>query len=397
MPYCNRLIVLCSLLFCSAQLIAQKGSGDVDITGLWRGTMYNDSTQRFLKYEIAISKTEKGKLTGFSHTFFILDDKEYHGVKKVRIKKQDGKIIVEDIELIVHNYPIPPAKGIKQLDVLTLDIHDSIMILSGPFSTNRTKQYASLTGTINVQRKNDFRQSALIPHLSELGLAEELSFVEEVKKSEAQSTSVAKTTPPVTEQPAKQPEVAAVKKEEEKPVVKTKPVVQEKTATTTAQPVAKATTAPKEKEKTVAEQPAKQPEVAVVKKKEEKPVVQSSVPSAVDVAKRTVETIQSVYFKSDSLVLTLYDNGEVDGDTVSVLMNGKLIMPRVGLSTNAVRQTIYTGEVGDSIQIIMYAETLGSLPPNTGLLIVNDGTDRYEIRFSGDMERSSAIMFRRRK
>ena len=77
-------------------------------------------------------------------------------------------------------------------------------------------------------------------------------------------------------------------------------------------------------------------------------------------------------------------------------MNGKLIMPRVGLSTNAVRKTIYIEDIDDSIQIVMYAETLGSLPPNTGLLIVYDGTERHEIRFSGDMKRSSAIMFRRK-
>lgn len=386
MPYRNRLIIFCSLLFCTVQLFAQKE--DVDITGLWKGTMYNDSTQRFLKYEIAISQNEKGKLSGFTHTFFILDDKEYHGVKKVRVKKQEGKIIVEDLELIVHNYPIPPAKNIRQLDVLTLDIHDNVMILSGPFSTNRTKQYAPLTGTINVQRKNDFKQSALIPHLEELGLAKELSFAEQIKKSETKTEAI---PAPVTEQPVvKINPVVKEKPVEVKPVTKSTPVINEKTVT--PQPVAK--TSPVKKEQAVI---AKQTETVITKKSEEKPVVSAPVPSAVDFEKRTVETIQAVYFKSDSLVLTLYDNGEVDGDTVSVLMNGKLIMPRVGLSTNAVRKTIYTQDLGDSIQIIMYAETLGSLPPNTGLLIVNDGTDRYEIRFSGDMERSSAIMFRRRK
>ena len=110
-----------------------------------------------------------------------------------------------------------------------------------------------------------------------------------------------------------------------------------------------------------------------------------------------IENIQALYFKSDSLQLTLYDNGEVDGDTVSVIMNGVVIMPRVGLSTNAIKKTIYTQEAGDSIQLVMYAESLGSLPPNTGLLIVYDGKDRYEIRFSGDMQKSSAIVFKRRQ
>jgi hypothetical protein len=96
-------------------------------------------------------------------------------------------------------------------------------------------------------------------------------------------------------------------------------------------------------------------------------------------------------------VLTLYDNGEIDGDTVSVLMNGEVIMPMVGLTTNAVRKVIYTKDLPDSIQIVMYAETLGSLPPNTGLLIVYDGTERYEIRFSGDLKKNAAIVFRRKE
>ena len=87
----------------------------------------------------------------------------------------------------------------------------------------------------------------------------------------------------------------------------------------------------------------------------------------------------------------------MDGDTVSVLMNGEIIMPRVGLSTNAVHKKISTVNTGDSIQLIMYAENLGRLAPNTGLLIVYDGTDRYEIRFSGDMKKSSAIVFRRKE
>jgi hypothetical protein len=37
------------------------------------------------------------------------------------------------------------------------------------------------------------------------------------------------------------------------------------------------------------------------------------------VADRKNETMQDLYFKNDSLILSLYDNGIVDGDTVSVL------------------------------------------------------------------------------
>jgi hypothetical protein len=45
----------------------------------------------------------------------------------------------------------------------------------------------------------------------------------------------------------------------------------------------------------------------------------------------------------------------------------------------------------------MYAENLGSIPPNTGLLIVQDGEQRYDIRFAGDMKKSSAVILRRKR
>lgn len=361
MQYCKRLVILCTVLFFSVQLLGQISAAE-DITGLWKGTMYNDTTRQYLKYEIAISEN-KGKLSGYSHTYFILNDKEYHGVKRVRVRRKDGKIIVEDLELIANNYPVPPAKGVRQLDVLELEIKDGVMILSGPFSTNRTREYSSLTGYINVQRKNNFHQSALIPHLEELKLADDLSFVKEEKLNTAKTETT-------TEQPA---------------VVKTMPVEKEKTVK--EKPV---------KEKTTRETENKI-ESEVVKKEPEKKSKPEIKQAAADIDNRIIETIQSVYYKSDSLVLTLYDNGEVDGDTVSVVMNGNVIMPNVGLSTNAVKKTIYThGIAGDSIQLVMYAESLGSLPPNTGLLIVYDGNDRYEIRFSGDLRKNAAIVFRKK-
>lgn len=79
-------------------------------------------------------------------------------------------------------------------------------------------------------------------------------------------------------------------------------------------------------------------------------------------------------------------------------MNGKVVMPRVGLLERAINKTIYlTPEMGDSISVIMYAENLGSIPPNTGLLVVRDGEKNYEIRFSGDLKKNSEIILVRKK
>ena len=406
MPYCKRLILFCLVSFCTLQMFAQS---EPDITGLWKGTMYNDTTKQFLKYEIAISEN-KGKLSGYTHTYFILDDKEYHGVKKAKIKRKDGKIIVEDVELIANNYPVPPAKGVRQLDVLTLEIKDGVMILSGPFSTNRTKVYHSLTGNINVQRKTNFKQSALVPHLEELGLAENLSFVQEekmnastavVKKETVIEQPVVKAPAVVKEKPVETKPVPAVKKEETKVIAKTQTVqrpVEIKTVAAVKEKPAEQTVTKAPATTVVKNNPATTEKPAATITARAEPVSAAPVVNAaVDIVNRKIETIQSVYYNTDSLELTLYDNGEVDGDTVSVLMNGEVIMPRVGLSTNVVRKKVSTVNSGDSIVLVMYAENLGRLPPNTGLLIVYDGETRHEIRFSGNLQKNAAIVFRRRQ
>jgi len=425
----KRLILALVLLFSSVSLVAQKNRSieDVDLTGLWKGFMYNDTTRLNYRYEIAISEN-KGKLYGFTHTYFILNDKEYHGVKKIKIRKDGDELIAEDVELIANNYPIKPPKGVHVKNTLAFEVKDNVMMLSGKFSTNRTREYAPATGFIHVERKNDFRNSALIPHLQELGLEKELTFfTEEAKKEMQASTAVLKPVSTKEEEKiiqeavqkqsaeAKTPEKETlVAKAETKPADNNKPVQKEQSAVktetkpapqqkTTEQAIAKKTEPVVKKQEPAVNTPAPAKTATPVAAKTETRPVPVNKPgkidptAASDIGKRKVETIQTLYFKSDSLELVLYDNGEVDGDTVSIVMNGEVIMPRVGLSTNAVKKTIYTQGVGDSIKIVMYAETLGTLPPNSGLLIVNDGNDRYEIRFSGDMERNAAIVFRRKE
>ncbi|HRN72595.1 MAG TPA: hypothetical protein PLM81_05680 [Ginsengibacter sp.] len=119
---------------------------------------------------------------------------------------------------------------------------------------------------------------------------------------------------------------------------------------------------------------------------------------APDLSKRKIETIQTVQLASDSIVLSLYDNGIVDGDTVSILLNGSVLLSRIGLKEEAFNHTLHiTPEMGDSLNLVMYAENLGSIPPNSGLLIVRDKSKTYEIRFSGDLQKNSAIILLRNK
>jgi hypothetical protein len=168
-------------------------SNEKDITGLWTGTLYNDTTGQYSKYEVAISK-EKGKLVGFSHTAFVIDGKEYFGVKKVNVRKAtDGKIIIVDDELVLNNYPELPGKYTRQLNILTLENNDSTAVLRGPFVTNRTKVYNALTGSVRLQKNIGAWQSALWPHLQELGKEKAFSYTRVSSTMLASATSAGST------------------------------------------------------------------------------------------------------------------------------------------------------------------------------------------------------------
>jgi hypothetical protein len=136
-----------------------------DITGLWKGTLYNDSTKQYLDYEIVISKESKS-YSAFSLTWFSVDGKKYYGIKKldVRIAK-DGKILLIDEKLVQENYPAEYAQHVQQLNVLDIKTEGSETYLEGPFVTKRTKKYKELTGRINIKRVNLLSQSDLMQYL----------------------------------------------------------------------------------------------------------------------------------------------------------------------------------------------------------------------------------------
>jgi hypothetical protein len=119
--------------------------------------------------------------------------------------------------------------------------------------------------------------------------------------------------------------------------------------------------------------------------------------AAVLVTARVTEPPQYVSYVSDSLVLILYDNGEVDGDTVSVLLNGEMFWAKQGLKTSAIKKTIYITPGNEELTLVLYAENLGKYPPNTGLLVVYDGEDRHQLRFSADLQKNASVVFRRKK
>ncbi|MEO7393316.1 MAG: hypothetical protein ABIU11_00160 [Chitinophagaceae bacterium] len=210
------------------------------------------------------------------------------------------------------------------------------------------------------------------------------------EKKESIATVVAKPDVPVTK-PAqtttiKQPEVKTAAAAITKPETKN----QETASTKIIKPTTTATTAiiiPEKKEE----------EEASVYTEIKRSRGDITLKAAV-IDGRKSDFSQVVNFKSDSLQISLYDNGEIDGDTVSVFMNGEVLLSKQGLKASAIKKTIYLDPVqDDEFTLVMFAESLGKYPPNTGLLVIRDGDDVYNLRFSSDFQKNAGIVFRKKK
>jgi hypothetical protein len=212
------------------------------------------------------------------------------------------------------------------------------------------------------------------------------------KKNEVKTEPIAKTTPKQDVAVNKPQQATTVKQPE---VVAKKPDTKTTTAPTTT-PVTKPETVKADAVVKIATVEKKEPVATPIMPEIKKPEVDITLKAA-SIAGRKSEFSQVVNFKSDSLQISLYDNGEIDGDTVSVFMNGEVLLSQQGLKSSAIRKTIYLTGQDDEFTLVMFAESLGKYPPNTGLLVIRDGNDVYNLRFSSDFQKNAGIVFKRKK
>lgn len=424
--------MLLVLPFCSpAQPTATKGK---DITGLWQG--YVNTVEKKLPYELVIAEKD-GELMAYSLTSFTINNQEIISVKKMKIAFDKEGIIISDDDMLFNNFTSEAAKKIKQTNTLLLGTEGLRITLTGKFETKTNRALRPASGDVYLIKKEDPAEIKLMAKLEEMKLADGLSFFQKKQLQVTAAPALVSATPvpqamvPTEEAiEAEQKVLVSVKRlplREEQRIIYTRQKSNTYKVTTVKHPstsafaaiqnlipaktivtkqpvivqptvVAKNAT-PSTVAKTAAATVAKAPAVVAKSTAVIKPAPKNiEVAPAIDLAKRKIETIDQLFIASDSLVLTLYDNGDVDGDSVSIILNGKTIVSQQLLSTTAFTKTIYiTPELGDTIQLVMYAENLGSLPPNTGLLLLQFDNKRHEIRFSGDLNKNAAITLRRKE
>jgi hypothetical protein len=109
---------------------------------------------------------------------------------------------------------------------------------------------------------------------------------------------------------------------------------------------------------------------------------------------RSKQVIKTLEIPESSFRVDLYDNGQVDGDTISVFYNGKLVVDKQRLSTSPITLNIAIDPGRNDNDLVMYADNLGSIPPNTALMVVTVAGKRYEVNITSTEQTSGTVRFR---
>lgn len=344
--------VFFTLLFGSLFCFALKAQ---NFNGQWKGG-FVDNSSGFIglggdKIDYVLELECRGtEITGYSYTYFSEGSKRYYTICKLtgRLNKAAKEIVITEFERTKYNTP-PNFRNCFQTHRLRyVKDEEDIESLDGTWTPAPNQEGDCGFGKTILARRIIKRSIYNIPR---------------------NTTTVPKKDPPyrdMNREPNKQ-----------------KPVVKDQVKKTTTPPVVKNTEIKKET-------PRSDTQVVVVKP----PVVKEKIENnPVKFEKRSNNLMKTVTIEQENFTVDLYDNGEIDGDTVSVFYNGKLLVSHKMLNVKPITLTLNVDKTRLDNELTMYAENLGSIPPNTALMIVTDGTKRYEVRINSDTQKNGTIRF----
>jgi len=123
------------------------------------------------------------------------------------------------------------------------------------------------------------------------------------------------------------------------------------------------------------------------------PVIENDATGSPNKQQRKRVSISNLQVNVKNIRLAVYDNGIIDGDTVSISFNGKLMVDKQVLSEDPLIINLELEENSITNEIVLYAENLGTIPPNTAIIVVTAGDKRYELYSSASLEENAVLVF----
>lgn len=363
---------ICWLLLSSLQGNAQS------ITGTWEGVMDDEWLQLNIRQE-------GNKICGFTYDYLLMNKKshcmayfegyydkteEYWVLNGTGFYENEGQHVLMRMKFWLDKSTTPHRlRGVIGLK-------------------NSPGSYMGISQAVRVSLSKTSNKPNTIPG-SDSPCFEPEKYINKEKEPQPEAPKAPET--PVKPKP---PVVKAKPRVPVKPSVKTpaKPVRPQSTSPQARKP---ATPAPVIRKKPVEAKP-KTDTTATLTRKDSvliKPITQNKPAQVQKLFERKNKEMSRLVVNVRNINIKVYDNGVVDNDTVSIYYNGKLLVNKKRLTEDAINLNITLDEESDLHKITMYAENLGSIPPNTALVVVTAGKKRYELFSSANLEENAVLVF----
>ncbi len=366
-----RLIFTCtSLLFFALQVSAQQ------ITGIWRGYfsssngVYREGVQEEMyKYEIQIEQLRNNSIKGvtFSYKTTVFYGKAtLQGIYNVRSKT----LLLKETSLVdlKSGDNSEPCLMTCYLDYSKMG---KMEILQGTFiSTNIKNKGDCGSGKVYLEKVpvSDFKKEPFLKKQQKDTTSKSTNLI--VKKQ--------KTIPnvPITKKPSIPFRPATIQPKKESSIKKDNP---------TAKPYEKPadTKAASRMEELTIQQP--------VKPKEEAKTV---IPIPKVLLERENNLVRTIFTDEENIQIDLFDNGTIDNDTISVYHNNILVLKHGRLASNPIHLQIKNNIIDNIHELIIVAENLGEIPPNTALMVITAGKKRYEVFLDSNEEKNAKVVIK---
>ena len=338
-----------------------------DLTGIWRGWFTTDDGEQY-KCEIQITQNNKKAIGGVSYSYL---DTRFYGKASLSGLYNGGSksVIIQEIKTVEVRMSAGSVACIMKY-VMNYSKSGNEEFLEGSFSSKYEK--ADL-----LHRKGEPAGGGTV-------------YLRKVPTSDFYVEPFLRDKPLVKKETTTNNEVTTTKPPTAKP--QNKPATTNKTATNKP-PNTKNQTTTKTQTVTKPKDTIKKTTTVSIDKPKESPAI--SIPTTTRA--RENQLVRTVMVTNEQISVRLYDNGEIDGDTISVYLDGKPIVSGKGLSTQPITVNLNMDENNPDHVLVMVAENLGRIPPNTSLMIVQDGDNRYQVSITSTQQKNAMVRFRYQK
>jgi hypothetical protein len=111
------------------------------------------------------------------------------------------------------------------------------------------------------------------------------------------------------------------------------------------------------------------------------------------VLEREDPVVKTITVHTNEITLDIYDDGDIDGDSVSVFIDNKQVLSHYMLTDRPKTLKVHLDDSDNYHEVVMVAENEGAIPPNTSLMIVKAGDKEYEVRITTTEQKNAVVKF----